>query len=76
MDLPTDITDAELDAATLAYVGTRWPDKDGEVPWRKAHPQAWLETRDRMRFALLAAAEVRGVLNTAAAARALGPGSY
>jgi hypothetical protein len=51
-----DITDAELDAATYAYVAARWP----EVPdWHKAWPQQWQETRDRIRLALQAAAKVR-----------------
>lgn len=51
-----DITDAELDAATEAYVAARWPEvKD----WRKAWPQQWQETRDRIRLALVAAAKVR-----------------
>jgi hypothetical protein len=53
---PIDITDAELDAATYAYVAARWP----EVPdWHKAWPQQWQETRDRIRLALQAAAKVR-----------------
>jgi hypothetical protein len=52
----TDPTDAELDAATDAYIAARWPEvKD----WRKAWPQQWHETRDRIRLALQAAAKVR-----------------
>jgi hypothetical protein len=54
---PIAITDAELDAATLAYMDVRYP--GGAEAWRKAWPTAWRELRDRMRFALLAAAAVR-----------------
>jgi len=50
-----EITDAELDAATDAYVAQRWPVKE----WRDAYPQVWAETRERMRGALIAAAMVR-----------------
>lgn len=50
------IPDAELDAATEAYVGERWPNI---AEWREAYPAAWNETRERMRLALEAAAEIR-----------------
>jgi hypothetical protein len=51
-----DPTNAELDAATKAYVAARWPHvKD----WRAVYPQQWQETRDRIRLALQAAAKVR-----------------
>lgn len=56
MGLPTEISDAELDAATLAYIGGRY-EKPEE--WRKRFPAAWLETRVRVHAALLAAAAVR-----------------
>jgi len=52
-----DIPDAELDAATEAYVRERWKNV---ADWRKAYPSAWNETRERIRFALEAAARVRG----------------
>jgi hypothetical protein len=51
-----EITDAELDAATEAYVRERWKQV---ADWRKAHPAAWNETRERIRFALEAAAKIR-----------------
>jgi hypothetical protein len=51
-----DITDAELDAATDAYVRQRWPNVE---EWRERFPEAWRETRDRIRLALQAAARVR-----------------
>jgi hypothetical protein len=51
-----EIIDAELDAATEAYVRERWPNV---AEWRKAHPVVWNETRERLRFALEAAAKVR-----------------
>ena len=51
-----EVTDAELDAATEAYVRERWKDV---ADWRKAYPAAWNETRERIRFALDAAAKVR-----------------
>jgi len=49
-------TDAEIDAATLAYVAARWTKAD---EWRRDHPQAWIETRERIAKALEAAAAVR-----------------
>ncbi len=51
-----DITDAELDAATEAYVRERWKNV-GE--WRTAYPAAFNETRERIKIALEAAATVR-----------------
>jgi hypothetical protein len=50
-------TDAELDAATDAYVASRWNDAR---EWRKSYPAQWQETRDRIKVALQAAAKVRG----------------
>lgn len=66
-----DITDTELEAATLAYVGQRYAKAGANVgshytkpeEWRERFPQAWLETRDRMRAALLAAAAVRAQID-------------
>jgi hypothetical protein len=52
-----EFSDRELDAATLAYVATRYP--VGAEEWRKRFPAAWLETRVRIHAALLAAAAVR-----------------
>jgi hypothetical protein len=52
----TDPTDAELDAATDAYVCQRWPNAE---EWRERFPEAWRETRIKMRAALIAAATVR-----------------
>jgi hypothetical protein len=55
--MPTEnITDAELDAATDAYVRKRWPHVK---TWRDVYPSAWSETRERIRMALEAAAAVR-----------------
>jgi hypothetical protein len=51
-----DITDAELDVATDAYVRQRWLNVE---EWRERFPEAWRETRDRIRLALVAAAMVR-----------------
>jgi hypothetical protein len=51
-----EIIDAELDAATNAYVGMRWPDV---ADWRERYPQAWNEIRANMNAALIAAARVR-----------------
>lgn len=51
-----EVTDAELDAATEAYVRERWPQI---AEWRKAYPNAYSETRERIRIALEAAAKVR-----------------
>jgi hypothetical protein len=51
-----DITDAELDAATDAYVRQRWPNVE---EWHERFPEAWRETRERIRLALVAAAKVR-----------------
>jgi hypothetical protein len=48
-----EITDAELDAATEAYVRERWPQV---TEWRAAYPAAFNETRERIRIALAAAA--------------------
>jgi hypothetical protein len=56
LQIMPDITDAELDAATEAYVRERWPNVS---EWRKAYPQAWNETRERIRIALEAATKVR-----------------
>jgi hypothetical protein len=53
---PIDIPDSELDAATEAYVRQRWPNVE---EWRERFPEAWRETRDRIRLALQAAAKVR-----------------
>ena len=53
------ITDAELDAATEAYVRERWPNV---AEWRKAYSDAYNETRERIRFALEAAAKVRDAI--------------
>jgi hypothetical protein len=53
---PIDISDAELDAATDAYVRQRWPNVE---EWRRAYPEQWLGTRERIRLALVAAAKVR-----------------
>jgi hypothetical protein len=53
---PIDISDDELDAATDAYVASRWNDA---TEWRKAYPAQYHETRDRIRLALQAAAKVR-----------------
>ncbi len=50
------IPNAELDAATEAYVRERWP-KVKE--WAEAYPAAFNETRERIRIALEAAAKVR-----------------
>lgn len=50
------VTTAEVDAATEAYVMLRWPQTK---EWRKAYPQAWNETRERIKVALEAAAAVR-----------------
>jgi hypothetical protein len=52
------ITDAEIDAATEAYVRERWKNV---ADWRKAYPVAWNDTRERIRFALEAAAKVRDI---------------
>ena len=52
----TEPTDAEIDAATLAYVGSRW--KTPEM-WRDSYPQQYAETRARIADALRAAAKVR-----------------
>jgi len=52
----SEIPDAELDAATEAYVRERWPYVE---EWRKAFPAAFNETRERIRIALKAAATVR-----------------
>jgi hypothetical protein len=52
-----DIPEAEIDAATEAYVRERWKNV---ADWRRAYPAAWNETRERIRFALEAAAKVRG----------------
>jgi hypothetical protein len=49
-------TEAELDAATDAYVASRWNDAK---EWRKAYPAQWHETRERIRLALQAAAKAR-----------------
>jgi hypothetical protein len=49
-------TDAELDAATEAYVAARWPNVE---EWRERFPEAWRETRIKMHAALMAAATVR-----------------
>jgi len=54
-----EITDAELDAATEAYVRERWPNV---AEWRKAYSDAYNETRERIRFALEAAAKVRDAI--------------
>jgi len=51
-----EVTDAEVDAATDAYVRERWPNVK---KWREAHPHVWGETRERIRIALAAAAKVR-----------------
>jgi hypothetical protein len=53
---PIDITDAELDAATDAYVRQRWPNVE---EWRERFPEAWRDTRIKMHAALMAAAKVR-----------------
>jgi hypothetical protein len=50
------ITDAMLDAATLAYVGQRYANPE---EWRERFPGAWNETRIRVHAALLAADAVR-----------------
>jgi hypothetical protein len=50
------ITDAMLDAATLAYVGQRYANPE---EWRERFPGAWDETRIRVHAALLAADAVR-----------------
>jgi hypothetical protein len=50
------VADTELDAATEAYVRQRWPNVED---WRERFPEAWRETRDRIRLALQAAAKVR-----------------
>jgi hypothetical protein len=47
-----DTTDAELDAATDAYVRQRWPDVK---EWRRTYPEQWLGTRERIKLALQAA---------------------
>lgn len=54
------IPDAELDAATEAYVRERWPNV---AEWRKAYSDAYNETRERIRFALEAAAKVRDAID-------------
>jgi hypothetical protein len=51
-----DISNAELDAATDAYVRQRWPNVE---EWSERFPEAWREMRDRIRLALQAAAIVR-----------------
>jgi hypothetical protein len=51
-----EITDAELDAATLAYVGQRYQNPE---EWRERFPEAWRDTRVKMQAALIAAAMVR-----------------
>jgi hypothetical protein len=51
-----DVPEAEIDAATEAYVRERWKNV---ADWRRAYPAAWNETRERIRFALEAAAKVR-----------------
>jgi len=58
--MPDQITDAELDAATEAYVRERWPHVN---VWRAAYPAAFNETRERIRIALKAAAKVRAIFD-------------
>jgi hypothetical protein len=50
------ISDAELDAATEAYVRERWKNV---AEWRKGFPDVYSETRGRIKLALEAAAKVR-----------------
>ena len=51
-----DASDAELDAATDAYVRQRWPNVE---EWRERFPEAWRDTRIKMHAALIAAAKVK-----------------
>jgi hypothetical protein len=47
-----DLSDAELDAATDAYLVARWPAVKGG---REAYPENWTKTRERIKLALAAA---------------------
>jgi hypothetical protein len=51
MTEPTEIADAAVDAATDAYVMFRWP---GIKEWRERFPDAWNDTRIRIKAALVA----------------------
>jgi hypothetical protein len=50
-------TDKQIDAATAAYVASRWKDA---ATWRANFPLQWAEIRERMKLALEATRAVAG----------------